>query len=406
MFIVKSIKEAKRLLNQKCENYSLETIRIDVDQALNYISAETITSSIEIPHFQRSTVDGYAVIHSVVSLASAQSPINLELLGSVEMGKACKYILDEQSTVYVPTGGEIPHNATAVVMIENTDTLGNDILISKRVSKWENVLLKGSDIQENTVVIHKNQRLTPTRLGALKAVGVEQITVYKKLKTLVISTGDEITDQLPLGIGEVLDINTHTIKHYLQNKHVDVVKTHVIKDNFEEFKSAILKGFEDHDLIVASGGSSVGDRDYTYKVMETIGADIFVHGMNIKPGKPTVLATYKNKLFIGLPGQPSSAYMVLQTLFPTIYKAIYALDDLLLEPYVEGVLTQNVASAQGRTTYQLVMIEEAYPLNVVPLHSKSGMIRALKDAYGYIILEAGAEGYSKGEIVKVYRLGD
>ncbi len=406
MFIVKSIKEAKRLLNQKCENYSLETIRIDVDQALNYISAETITSSIEIPHFQRSTVDGYAVIHSVVSLASAQSPINLELLGSVEMGKACKYILDEQSTVYVPTGGQIPHNATAVVMIENTDTLGNDILISKRVSKWENVLLKGSDIQENTVVIHKNQRLTPTRLGALKAVGVEQITVYKKLKTLVISTGDEITDQLPLGIGEVLDINTHTIKHYLQNKHVDVVKTHVIKDNFEEFKSAILKGFEDHDLIVASGGSSVGDRDYTYKVMETIGADIFVHGMNIKPGKPTVLATYKNKLFIGLPGQPSSAYMVLQTLFPTIYKAIYALDDLLLEPYVEGVLTQNVASAQGRTTYQLVMIEEAYPLNVVPLHSKSGMIRALKDAYGYIILEAGAEGYSKGEIVKVYRLGD
>ncbi len=406
MFIVKSIKEAKRLLNQKCENYSLETIRIDVDQALNYISAETITSSIEIPHFQRSTVDGYAVIHNVVSLASAQSPINLELLGSVEMGKACKYILDEQSTVYVPTGGQIPHNATAVVMIENTDTLGNDILISKRVSKWENVLLKGSDIQENTVVIHKNQRLTPTRLGALKAVGVEQITVYKKLKTLVISTGDEITDQLPLGIGEVLDINTHTIKHYLQNKHIDVVKTHVIKDNFEEFKSAILKGFEDHDLIVASGGSSVGDRDYTYKVMETIGADIFVHGMNIKPGKPTVLATYKNKLFIGLPGQPSSAYMVLQTLFPTIYKAIYALDDLLLEPYVEGVLTQNVASAQGRTTYQLVMIEEAYPLNVVPLHSKSGMIRALKDAYGYIILEAGAEGYSKGEIVKVYRLGD
>ena len=405
MFIVKSIKETQALLVKKCENYPLNVTIINVDDALGYVTSETINSSIDIPHFNRSTVDGYAVIHNIVSHANSSSPIPLKNLGSVQMGKECSFTLDDDNTVYVPTGGHLPHNATGVVMIENTDQLGDEILINKSVSKWENVLLKGSDIKENTPIILKNQRITPTRIGALKAAGIKTLKVYEKLKAIVISTGDEITDDLPLEIGEVLDINTHTIKHYLTKANVDVVDQVIIRDDFKLFESTVKKALDSYDIIFASGGSSVGDRDYTYKVMESLNADIFVHGINIKPGKPTVLAKHNNRLFVGLPGQPTSAYMVLQTLFPTINNAIYHLDEPIFKPYIEGTLSQNIASAQGRTTYQLVTIEMNTQLIVHPVHSKSGMIRALKDAYGYIVIEAGEEGYTKGDIVRVYSLG-
>ncbi len=405
MFIVKSIEDTKKLLVQKCQDYPLKTAKVNVEDALGHVSSETVYSTIDIPHFHRSTVDGYAVIHEIASQASQSSPVPLKPLGSVEMGKPCKDTLDENTTIYVPTGGHIPANATAVVMIENTDPLGDEILINKRVSKWENVLLKGSDVKQNTPIILKNQRITPTRIGALKAAGVDTINVFQKLKAILLSTGDEITDTLPLSIGEILDINTHTIKHYLTQANVDVVDTIVIRDDFTLFEKTIKNALETYDLVFASGGSSVGDRDYTYNVMAALNADVFVHGINIKPGKPTVLAKHNHRLFIGLPGQPTSAYMVLQTLFPTIYRAIYGLDELDITPYIEGILSQNLASAQGRTTYQLVTVEMGQPLLVHPIHSKSGMIRALKDAYGYIVMDAGDEGYSKGDTVRVYRLG-
>ncbi len=406
MFIVKTIEETKRLLQKHCKDYPLKTETIPVDEALNRVSAQTAYSTIDIPHFERSTVDGYAVMHEAVAFASAQSPVPLKFLGSVDMGKSTPYELDENSTVYVPTGGQLPKNTTAVVMIENTDTLDSEVLINKKVSKWENILLKRSDIAKDQPVIETNQVLTPPRIGALKAAGIKKVCVYKKLTALVLSTGDEITDSLPLKMGEILDINTHTVKHYLTEKHIDVVDTVVIKDDFDTFKTHITEGMHKYDLVIASGGSSVGEHDYTYHVMKAIGADIFVHGVNIKPGKPTVLAKYNQKLFVGLPGQPTSAYMVLQTFFPIIYHAIHQIQEPIITPYVEGVLTQNIASVGGRTTYRLVSLSQDTPYKVTPYHGKSGTISSLKDAYGYVILNAGEEGYQKGETVRVYKLGD
>ncbi len=406
MFIVKSIEETMKLLQTHCQNYPLKTVTLPLEEARNRITAEDIPSTMEIPHFHRSTVDGYAVTHKAVAFAGAQSPVPLRLIGEVEMGKPSHHKLDDQTTVYTPTGAHLPENATAVVMIENADTLGPDILINKKVAKWENVLMKGSDIQKGDMVVQKHQKLTPMRIGALKAAGVDSVTVYKKPTALVLSTGDEITDEAPLEIGEILDINTHTVKHYLEDKNIDVVKTKVVKDDFDAYKQAVLEGMKHYDLVVASGGSSVGEQDHTYHVLQEIGADIFVHGVNIKPGKPTVFAKQENRLFIGLPGHPTSAYMVLQTFFPTIYNTIHAVKEPLIRPYVEGRLTQNVASAQGRTTYQLVKIEPEVPLKVVPIHAKSGMIASLKESYGYIILHAGDEGSQQGDIVRVYKLGD
>ncbi|MFW6319064.1 MAG: molybdopterin-binding protein, partial [Bacillota bacterium] len=147
-------------------------------------------------------------------------------------------------------------------------------------------------------------------------------------------------------------------------------------------------------------------KDYTYQILKDLHANIFVHGVNIKPGKPTIFAMLNQKLFVGLPGQPTSAYMVLNTFFPTIDKAIHHLKTPLYEPYVEGIITHNVSGAQGRKTFQLVTINGTSPIQVTPLFAKSGMITSLSKAYGYIIIESGEEGLLKGEVVKVYRLGD
>lgn len=406
MFNVKTIDETKTLLRKFTQDYGLKTFKIDIDAALGYVSAETVYSQTDVPHFNRSTVDGYAVFHNVVAFASASSIVPLAMRGIVEMGKPCDLLLDNESCVYVPTGGHIPNNATAVVMIENTEVLGEDVLIKKRASKWDNILLKGSDINHGAVVMKPNQVITDRLIGVLKATGVQAVTVFKPLTALVISTGDEITDRLPLKTGRILDINTHTVKHYLHKHHVRVEKTVVIDDNFAVYKETVIEGFKQYDLVIASGGSSVGTHDYTFDIMQSLNAEIFVHGISIKPGKPTIFAMHNNKLFVGLPGQPTSAYIVLHTFFSTIYAGIFRLKDSLPEAYLIAKLTQNVMGSLGRTTVQLVKICNDDEILVTPIHAKSGMIDALSTADGYIIIDADCEGYSEGDSVHVYRWGD
>jgi len=211
-----------------------------------------------------------------------------------------------------------------------------------------------------------------------------------------------------LKIGEIRDINSYTISNHLKNKNIEIIDNEIINDNFELYKAAVIKGFEKADIVITSGGSSVGDKDYTFAILKSLGATVLVHGVNIKPGKPTIIAKYKNKLFLGLPGQPTSAFFVLNTFIDTIINTIYHLDNTMPTPYIEAILTLNVHSVTGRRMYQLVKVEynEENKLIATPLFAKSGMINSLKEASGYIIINEFVEGVAAGEQVKVYRLGD
>lgn len=406
MFIVKEIETVKNIIKQSFHDYQLGTMLVPAKQSLGYVTAEDIYSTEELPMFDKSTVDGYAVIDSVTRYASASSPIPLKLLGESLMGTACTYQIDEETTVYVPTGGHIPLNTTAMVMIEDTEVLGNEILIQKAVSKWENILSKGSDIRRGELVLSKNTKITETVLGLLMAIGVQEVTVYKPLNVLVVSTGDEITDKKKLSIGEVRDINTYTVAALLSNYNVKVTNSVVITDDFELYYQTVKKGFEENDLVISSGGSSVGEKDYTSKVLEKLHAEILVHGMNIKPGKPTVVSKLEKKCFLGLPGHPTSAYIVLNELFPTLYHTIFHLDMLPVKPYIKGVLDTRVHSKSGRKLYQIVSVSYTDSVIVTPLFAKSGMIKSLSKAYGYIVINDNVEGVLAGETVKVYRFGD
>ncbi len=409
MFIVKSIDETIKILQDNFNNYPLKKINIKVEDALNYVSAADIISHEDVPHFNRSIVDGYAVNFNSVKLATNATPTILKLVGEVKMGKVSTVMVDEDTTVYVPTGGHLPKGANSVVMIENTDQLNDEIIINKSVTMWENTLQKGTDISLGSKVLNKNTLITPLVIGALKALGIDEIAVYEKLRVSLISTGDEIVkDKVHLAIGEIRDINSYTISNHLKNKHFEIIENEIINDNFELYKAAVAKGFENADIVITSGGSSVGDKDYTYAILESLGAKLLVHGINIKPGKPTIIASYKNKLFLGLPGQPTSAFFVLNTFIDTIINTIYHLDKGMPIPYIEATLKLNVHSVTGRRMYQLVKVEydQDQQLIATPLFAKSGMINALKEASGYIIIDEDIEGKIAGENVKVYRLGD
>jgi molybdopterin molybdotransferase len=406
MFTVKTIDETKRIIKNNFNDYSLEVIEIDASIAKGYVISEDIVSTENLPMFDRSTVDGYAALDSVVKHASSSSPVPLKLLGSSEMGKECTFELDETTTVYVPTGGHIPKGTTTMVMIEDTESLGSDILINKSTSRWENIFQKGTDIKALETVLVKNTKLNNRHIGVLKSLGIKKVKVYQKLKALIISTGDEITDNEIISLGQIRDINTYTISGYLDRYGIDVTKTIVINDDFDLYYDTVKKGFENNDLVISSGGSSVGEKDYTARVMEKLKAITLVHGVNIKPGKPTVISKYNNKLFFGLPGQPTSAYVVLNEMFDTIYNTIYNLKDVSVKPFIEGILDSKVHSKSGRKLYQIVSVTYGEEVIVTPLFAKSGMIKALSNAYGYIIINDNVEGIIKGEKVKVYRFGD
>lgn len=408
MFLVKTIDETIKIIRKNLKHYQLNIREILVNDALNYVNSEDIISKEDVPHFNRSTVDGYAVDFNSVKLATSKTPAILKLSGEVLVGEESKKNVCPTTTVYVPTGGHLPIGSNAVVMIENTDVLGNEVIINKSVSIQENVLLKGTDISIGQVIVPKNTIITPLIIGSLKAVGIETIKVFDKLTATVISTGDELVEHKDcLAIGEIRDINTYTISNHLDSKNIIVHERLIIKDDFESYKNSVIRAFEKSDIVFASGGSSVGDKDYTLAILNEIGANILVHGINIKPGKPTIIASYKNKLFFGLPGQPTSAFFVLNTFINEIINTIYNVHTTMPVSYFEAKLDSNVHSPTGRRMYQLVSIRlENETYIATPLLSKSGMIHALSKASGYIIIDESSEGYLKDTIVNVYRLGD
>ncbi len=404
MLEVKTIEDAYEILKEEGKNLHIKTKRLSVEDALGRVVASDVTAQEEVPHFPRSAVDGYAVDHRSVALASESAPVPLKCRGAVKMGKAAARGISSDTTVYVPTGGHIPKGASAMVMIEDTEEIGEEILIKRAASKWENIQKKGSDMRQGDLLLNKGEKITSRTVGALKAVGIGAIDVYEPLSAALISTGDEIVTDKP-AIGEVRDINTFSLSASLKKRGVILTDRAVIKDDPLVFKETITNALMGNHLVFISGGSSVGEEDYTRRVLEDIGATVHLHGLALKPGKPTIIATKEKKLLIGLPGHPMSAYVVLHLLFPAIMEAFTGLKERSAPPH-EGVLETNVQGAPGRTTCQVVELVDDDPLRVRPLFAKSGAINALNRADGYIVIPAATEGFAKGRRVKVYGLED
>lgn len=389
-----SLEEVKNILKTERERMRGEE-SLPLMESLDRISGEDIYSPINLPTYNRSTVDGYGVIMEDCQLASETFPTLLKKTGEILMGEKGGMVLKNGETVYIPTGAMVPQRCDGVVMVEYCDTLGDEILINRGVSKFENVIKKGDEVEEGELLIEKNTRITPYHIALLAGVGIEKINVLKKLKTAIISTGDEI---IPLGekmtLGKVFDINSYSIESYLRKNGAEIISNTLVKDDKSRLKESLIAAIESADIVFVSGGSSVGIRDFTVDVIEEIGGEILVHGIEIKPGKPTIIARRGETLIIGLPGHPQSALNVLRMIWRELAS--------VQEVEIYGRLLENISGEAGKTLFINVNIEEKDgEIFVRPLLSKSSMIRPLVQAHGYIEIGSSKEGLYKNEKVKV-----
>lgn len=405
-FKVVSPQEAQESLNTIFGAHPLRTERISILEAAGRTLSEDVRAPYDVPEFDRSTVDGYAIVATDSHGATDTIPSILTLLGEVRMGEAAQGEVRSGTAIYVPTGGMMPQGATGVVMIEHTERMDDQtLLLYKPIAKGENMLLRGEDMRVGASVLARGRVLDAAGIGALAALGIAEVSVYARPRVTILSTGDEIVAiDAPLTEGKVRDINSYALAVLCERAGCTVVHRAIVGDDYEQLRAAVASALAGSELVLLSGGSSVGARDYTSQVLASFaGRGVISHGLSIKPGKPTLLAECEGKLVVGLPGHPVSALIVLgAVVVPHIHQR---LGNVIHPASVRATITQNFPSSPGKQTYQMVRLEQrADGLYAHPIFGKSGMITLLCEADGYIVLSAQEEGVNKGEERSVYML--
>jgi len=383
--------------------YYLETnktvIEVSLLDSLDYVLAEDIFAREDTPQFNKSTVDGYAIQFQDSLGASESMPSVLKYVGSVGIGENNTVELESGQCAYVNTGAMLPINANGVVMIEQSEynEFTDEVLIYKSIAQLENVTVPGSDIEKNKLLFNEGQCIDERVQAVLVAQGIVKVKVYKKLEVIVISSGNELVDyQVELEMGQVRDINIFLISGLLKKAGFKVKQTFLIKDDYNTYLN-VLKDNE-ADIYLSSGGSSQGDEDFTYEVFDEITNNVLCHGLAIKPGKPTILAQKDNKLYLGLPGNPVSAYLVLAQTLIVATKKINNLETTI----VSAKLEHNVAGSPGKESVILVNLERiGNEYLAKPLYYRSSNVLTLSKAEGYFVLKNGLEGINEGEEVEV-----
>lgn len=402
LFDVVNVESALDIMKENFrQNLEIETVSI-VD-SLNRHLAIDIKSKINVPHFRKSLVDGYAVIARDTFLASESSPVPMKILGESSMGNVCEYELEEETCVYVPTGGMVPLNAQGVVMIEYTEKLDDKtILIQKGISFNENIVEIGEDIKQGEELYKQGHKISDRDLGVLAGANIKNIKVYKKLKVGIISTGDEIlTIDEDIEDAKIKDINAYILYGQLKNISCEPIIYPPTKDNLQEIIDLLAKAVDECDMVLISGGSSVGKKDETLRAIESFkNSEVYVEGIAIKPGKPTIIGGINGKMVVGLPGHPLSCAFVVESIVKSHIASLFEKED---KKYVVCEFEYNYHKARGREEYLAVNINKIDDrLICTPIFSKSSTIKQFATSDGYIRIDRELEGIHKGEQVKVY----
>lgn len=370
---------------------------VELNHAIGRYLAGDVISSEMIPDFSKSTVDGYAI-------KFIDAPCALKKVGESHMGSDNSSILEKGECIYVPTGGMIPEGTETMVMIEDTEIRSEDTIAFKGAFiERENIIERGSDMSIGQVVLTKGTRIGTHEVGALAALGHYQVEVMGCPRVAFISTGDELTESNePLLTGQIREINTFTLASIAHKQGMQVVMRKIVRDDYDEIKATIEDAISKSDLVFISGGSSVGEKDYTYELLDEICDEgVLINGMAIKPGKPTIVSKHGDKPVIGLPGHPVSSIIVFELLSSEILRSWGY--EIPKHKSVDVTLSRTVRPAKGRTTYQMVQIKEVDNQFVaVPTSGKSGMITLLTGSNGYVIIPKEVDLLYEGSKVRAY----
>ena len=404
LFNVLTVQQARQTLSKHVIRREEETVPLL--EGLNRVLSRDIVSLEEVPGFDRSTMDGYAVRARDIFGAAESLPAYVNIAGEVIMGREATGFLEPGQAWAIPTGGMLPAGADAVVMVEYTEELDEKTIgITRPVAPGENVVRRGEDVMAGLTILTAGHRLRPQDLGLLAAVGVTRVPVLMPLKVGILSTGDELTEpNQPVPPGKVRDINSYALYGQVLEAGGMPRLYGIVEDDFDTLRNTMVQALAENDMILISGGSSVGTRDVTARVIDTLGKPgVLFHGMAIKPGKPSIGAMVDGKAVFGLPGHPVSAMVVFNLLARPFIESLDISGDLRKFP-LRAVMTRNVHSATGRDDFLRVVLRrgEDGTLLAEPVLGKSGLISTMVKADGVAHLPLNKEGVEAGEWVDVW----
>ncbi len=400
---VDDLETARGKLLACISDWKLETERVSIEKASGRVLSADVFSGQNVPAFNRSTVDGFAVISSDTAAASDSVPVFLELAGRIEMGQAADCKIVSGQCAELSTGGMLPEGADAAVMLEYTERFGNGVAVAGSVATGENTVLAGEDMRRGGLLLGRGALLSPRHIGAAAAAGITELPVYRPLKLAVISTGDEVVSpKLTLSPGQVYDINSYALEAQAEQSGYKTLLRVLLHDDEELLRRTVEQAMADCDVVLVSGGSSKGTKDATARVLDSVSSPgVFTHGLALRPGKPTILGYDKSSRTIlgGLPGHPVSAMMVFELVFAWLWRE---LTGSAQKPAIPAKLSVNLASAPGRLNCWPVSLEWGTEhWTARPVFGKSGLITTLCNADGFFTVERGREGIDAGEIVRV-----
>lgn len=397
MLVVKTLNDAEKIIEEHFGEIRVETEWIAMEDSLDRILAEDLKSNEAIPAFNRSCMDGYAVVASDTFGASDSIPVILTVKGKVDMGTSPDFSVEEGTCAYVPTGGFIPEGADGIVMIEYIEDYGDGTIgVIKATSPGKHFVYRGDDVKEGEVVLKKGTRIGSKEIGILADLGIAKVPVKRKPVVGIMSTGDELVPCCAeIKPGQIRDVNAPMMMASVKKCGCEVKFMGIMSDNYADLYEGIKESIHKCDMLLISGGTSVGEKDLTSRIIGELGV-VFIHGLAVKPGKPTIVGSIDGKPVFGMPGHPVAAFFIFHLL---ARKLLYSFLEFQVQPTLwEGRLSCAVSSNHGREEYIAVTREEDI---VVPMISKSGLIATLKNAEGFIVVGRDCEGYAQGERVIV-----
>ncbi|WP_163339366.1 gephyrin-like molybdotransferase Glp [Desulfopila sp. IMCC35008] len=404
-----TVEEAQTLLLNRLSETRCPIEKIPLEQALDRILAESIHSPENLPPQARSVMDGFAVKAADTFGASESMPCYLDITGQVDMGALPEGTVEKGKCYRIATGGFLPQGADSVVMFEHTIPVDDSIIeIVKSVGEGTNIINTGEDICEGQQALEKGKLLRPQDLGLLAALGLAEIPVFKKVRVGIVSTGDEIIEHhKPLTPGKIRDINSMTLAGMVQRNGGIPTNYGIVSDTRDIFFPALTKAVHENDIVLFSGGSSVGVRDLGEQAVETLGPPgILVHGVALKPGKPVLIGLSDTTPLFGLPGHPVSALVCFDLFVAPAIQAISGrcLENNQLRPAVTARLSRNLNSAAGRLDIVRVRLQPDTGLPIAdPVMGKSGAISTLSGSDGFFIIDEDSQGVAQDSVVTIYR---
>jgi molybdenum cofactor synthesis domain-containing protein len=373
-----------------------KTEAVPIEESAGRVLAEDVVAVEDVPPFTRAAMDGYAVRAEDTYGASQQNPKILKVAAVLHAGESTNIAINKGECTRIATGCPVPQGADSVVMVEFTDEKGGKASIFDVVHPGANISPQGEDMKKGEAILKKEEVVTPVKVGVMAALGKRKASVYGKPRVAVIPTGTEVCEPgAKLGKGQIYDVNTYTLASVLSANGAKVTTSPIVPDSFESLQSAIPR-FLDHDLTIFSGGSSVGERDLLVKVLEKAGKVVF-HGVQIKPGKPTLFGTVEGKPVFGMPGYPASC---LSNAYVFLVPAVRAMARLppAKPRTVKAKMGKKFVSGSGREQFLPVKIRNGKAFSAF---KKSGDITSLAKADGYVVLPVNLDVIEEGEEITV-----